>query len=380
MRRGSNVQQAGGMSSNRENAPMNARKKTVNAKKTAKRPVTFAAKSSPSPWLKMAAAALDNVRANILVADLDLEIIYVNECAKQTLSSIANEIREVFDIEVDDIQGSSIHTFLEDTRRVEKLLANPKALPHQAEFTFGSITLEARINSLQGAADKVLGYVVAWEDVTDRQRLQLDYAGQIAAIQRSQAVVEFEMDGTIIGANQIFLKTVGYALDEVKGRHHSMFVDEGARRSAEYRELWLRLNRGESVVGEFRRIGKNGREIYVHGVYSPIADKQGKPFKVIKYATEVTETKQRNADYQGQVAAISRVQAVIEFGLDGVILRANDNFLDAMGYRLDEVQGRHHNMFVDSAYATSAEYRQFWLDLAAGRQQTGRFRRVGKGG
>ena len=161
--------------------------------------------------------------------------------------------------------------------------------------------------------------MVAWEDITYRQRLELDYAGQIAAIQRSQAVIEFEMDGTITTANELFLKTSGYQLDELRGRHHSMLVDEATRTSAEYRELWQRLNRGECVVGEFRRLGKNGREFYIQGVYSPIVDKQGKPFKVVKYASEVTEAKLRNADHQGQVDAISRVQAVVEFGLDGVI-------------------------------------------------------------
>ena len=118
------------------------------------------------------------------------------------------------------------------------------------------------------------GYVVAWEDITYRQRLELDYAGQIAAIQRSQAVIEFELDGTIISANDIFLKTMGYTLDEVKGQHHSMFVDEATRSSAEYRDFWQRLNRGEFVAGEFRRVGKGGREIYIQGVYSPILDKQ----------------------------------------------------------------------------------------------------------
>ena len=114
-------------------------------------------------------------------------------------------------------------------------------------------------------------------------------------------------------------------------------------------------------------------------MYSPIVDKDGKPFKVVKFATDVTEARLCSADYQGQVAAIGRVQAVIEFGLDGMIVNANDHFLQAMGYRLDEVKGKHHSMFVDPAHAASAEYRQFWLDLAAGREQSGRFRRVAKG-
>src|SRR5262249_40544542 len=136
----------------------------------------------------------------------------------------------------------------------------------------------------------------------------------------------------------------------------------------------------EYQTAEYKRIGKGGKEVWIQASYLPILDAQGKPFKVIKYATDMTEAKLRNADIQGQMAALSKVQAIIEFSLDGNILTANDNFLTLMGYRLDELRGRHHNVFVDSAYAASADYRQFWSDLGAGRQKTGRFRRVGKGG
>lgn len=331
-------------------------------------------------WLNFAAASLDSVRANVFIANREFEIVYINDCAKQTLGNIAGEIRRIFGIEVNDILGASIHRFHKDAAGVEKILTNPQALPHQASFMFGDTTLEAQINSVSGPTGAILGYVVAWEDVTYRQRLELEYAGQIGAIQRSQAVIEFELDGTIITANEIFLETMGYTLEEIKGKRHSLFVDETARNSAEYRDFWQRLSRGEFISGEFRRISKGGREIYIHGVYSPILDKVGKPFKVVKFANDVTEARRRNSDYQGQVAAISRVQAVIEFGLDGVITNANDNFLQALGYRLDEVQGKHHSLFVDPSDAASAEYRQFWLDLSAGREQTGRFRRVGKGG
>lgn len=331
-------------------------------------------------WLKTAAAALDSVRTNVFVANPDFEIVYLNDFAKQTLGQIAPEIRQAFGVDVDQMVGLSIHRFHKDAARVEKMLTDPQALPHQAEFSFGPITLQTRINRVLAADGRVQGYVVAWDDVTQRQRLELDYAGQIAAIRHSQAVVEFELDGTIIDANEIFLETMGYTLGEIQGQRHSMFVDENTRGTAEYREMWQRLNRGEFVAGEFRRVGKGGREVYIQGVYSPIVDKQGKPFKVVKYATDVTQAKLRNADYQGQVAAIGRVQAVIEFGLDGVIMNANDNFLEAMGYRIEEVRGRHHSMFVDPALAASVSYRQFWADLAAGHQQSGRFRRLGKGG
>ncbi len=341
------------------------------------KPVT---QSSGKQWLKMATAALDGVRTNIFVANRAFEIIYINDFAKQTLSQIAGEIRQAFGVDVDNMVGLSIHKFHKDATRIERMLTDPQTLPHQAEFSFGPITLQTRINSVLAADGRVEGYVVAWDDITHRQRLELDYAGQIAAIHRSQAVIEFELDSTIITANDIFLQVMGYTLGEIQGQRHSMLVDEQTRGTAEYRELWQRLGRGEFVAGEFHRVGKGGRDVYLQGVYSPIVDKEGKPFKVVKYATDVTQAELRNADYQGQVAAIGRVQAVIEFGLDGVIINANDNFLQAMGYRIEEVRGRHHSMFVDPVSAASATYREFWAGLAAGHQQSGRFRRLGKGG
>lgn len=337
-------------------------------------------RTAANQWLKLAAAALDALQSNVFVANVDFEIVYINDFTKQTLRAIGGEIREVFGVDIDELIGVSIHKFHKDARRVEKLLTTPAALPHRAEFTFGNIILETRINSVRGADDEVVGYVVAWNDVTLQRRLELDYAGQIAAIKRSQAVIEFQLDGTIIDANENFLKIMGFQLDELKGQRHSLFVDEAMRTSAEYREFWQRLNRGEYISGEFRRIGKGGREIFIQAVYSPILDNGGKPIKVVKFATDVTEARLRNADYEGQVAAMGRVQAAIEFSLDGTITKANDIFLQAMGYKLDEIRGRHHSLFVDPGYAAGAEYRQFWLDLAAGREKTGRFRRLGKGG
>src|SRR5208282_5555384 len=148
---------------------------------------------------------------------------------------------------------------------------------------------------------------------TQQKLLNADYSGQIAAIGKAQAVIEFHMDGTIVTANDNFLKTLGYTLEEIKGKHHSMFVDEAYRQSADYREFWARLNRGEYVADEFKRIGKGGKEVWIQASYNPILDLNGKPFKVVKYATDTTQQKLLNADYSGQIAAIGKSQAVIEF-------------------------------------------------------------------
>jgi methyl-accepting chemotaxis protein len=224
-----------------------------------------------------------------------------------------------------------------------------------------------------------IGTVVEWADATQRL-LNVDYQGQIAAIGRSQAVIEFQMDGTVITANDNFLKALGYTLDEIKGRHHSMFVEPAYKQSSEYRDFWAALNRGEYQAAEYKRLGKGGKEVWIQASYNPILDPDGKPFKVVKFATDMTEQKLRNADYMGQIAAISKSQAVIEFKMDGTVVTANDNFLKALGYTLDEIKGRHHSMFVDEAFRQSYEYKEFWAALNRGEYQAAEYKRLGKGG
>jgi methyl-accepting chemotaxis protein len=203
---------------------------------------------------------------------------------------------------------------------------------------------------------------------------------KLAALDKSQAVIEFQLDGTIITANANFLAVLGYRLDEIKGKHHSLFVDEETRASADYRAFWSSLARGEYKSAEFRRIGKGGREIWIQATYNPILGRNGKPFKVVKFATDITEAKLNNADFEGQINAMRRSQAVIAFKLDGTILNANENFLNALGYRLDEIVGKHHSMFVDAATRGSADYRAFWETLAKGQFQAAEYKRIGKGG
>ena len=204
--------------------------------------------------------------------------------------------------------------------------------------------------------------------------------GQVAAISRSQATISFSLDGTILEANGNFLNALGYTLEEIKGKHHSMFVEPGYARSAEYGEFWKKLNLGEYCAGKFKRLGKNGKEVWILASYNPILDLRGKPFKVVKYASDITADKLRNADSAEQIAAISKAQAVIEFNLDGTIIVANQNFLSALGYSLDEIKGQHHRMFVAPAEAQSEEYGRFWEKLRRGEFDSRVYKRIGKGG
>lgn len=207
---------------------------------------------------------------------------------------------------------------------------------------------------------------------TQKAARDADYAGQIDAINRSQCVIEFEMDGTIISANDNFLTMMGYDLNEIVGKHHSIFAESEFAASPEYKEFWNALARGEYQSAEFKRLGKDGHEVWIQASYNPIFDTAGTPYKVVKFATDVTERKMTEA----MIAS----QAVVEFGVDGTILSANDKFLAMMGYGLDEIVGKHHSLFVEPEFSSSPEYQAFWESLRRGESQTAEFKRLGKNG
>jgi methyl-accepting chemotaxis protein len=202
----------------------------------------------------------------------------------------------------------------------------------------------------------------------------------LAALSKSQAMIEFDLTGTILTANENFLSVMGYTLAEIVGQHHRMFVDPETAESADYRRFWERLKEGSFDSAEYCRRAKGGREVWIQASYNPVLDRAGKPFKVLKIASDVTAQKLASADAQSQLAAIGRAQAVIEFNMQGEILTANENFCKAMGYRLEEIVGRHHRMFVDPAHAASDDYRQFWEGLRQGQYSAAEYRRLGKGG
>ena len=202
----------------------------------------------------------------------------------------------------------------------------------------------------------------------------------VAAVDRAMARVEFDPSGTLTEANTIFLDLIGYARAEICGRPHAQLVTEAERASAEYAAFWDQLRAGRHVAGNFTRLTKSGRTIRIHGSYNPILDRRGKVIKIVKLATDVTEEQARSAHDAGRIAALDRSQAVISFTPDGLITDANANFLETMGYTLDEVRGQHHRMFLPAAEAAGADYAAFWADLGAGRHQAGEFRRIGKGG
>ncbi|KVK55723.1 chemotaxis protein [Agrobacterium deltaense] len=210
-------------------------------------------------------------------------------------------------------------------------------------------------------------------------KLGLDASAVLDALSRSQAIIEFDLTGKILKANDNFCKAVGYQQSEIVGRTHSMFLSPEDAASPEYKSFWAKLSRGEYDQGQYRRRAKNGDEIWIEASYNPVF-RFGKPYKVVKIATDITSIKRKSAEDDGKLAALSRAQAMIEFTPDGKILSANENFLSTLGYTAEDIIGKHHSMFCEPAYAQSQDYRDFWKELGKGHFSTGQFMRLGKDG
>ena len=203
---------------------------------------------------------------------------------------------------------------------------------------------------------------------------------QLNAIDEHFAVISFSPDGIILEANQNFLNALGYTENEVLGKHHKIFCDSKLVNSKEYSDFWNELKKGTVQTSEFKRIKKDGHSIFIQASYTPIKDNSGKVYKIIKFAQDVTAKKLEDLYYKGQIQAIGKSQAIIEFDMNGIILNANENFLKAIDYSLDEIKGKHHSMFCEESYKNSNEYKDFWEKLNNAEFQSGEFLRIGKNG
>ncbi|MBI3381394.1 MAG: PAS domain S-box protein [Aquabacterium sp.] len=310
---------------------------------------------------------------------LDGTVLHANENFLQTLG-----------YKLDDIKGRHHSMFVDPAYAASSEYRAFWDRLNRGEFDAGEykrlgkdgkeVWIQASYNPVLDAQGKPFKVVKYATDVTQAKLRAADFEGQLNAVSKAQAVIEFSLDGKILHANDNFLNTLGYSLSEIKGQHHSMFVDPDFRNSVDYRLFWEKLGRGEYDSGQYRRVGRGGKEIWIQASYNPILDMSGKPFKVVKYATDITQAKMQAADFEGQLNAISKAQAVIEFGLDGKILNANDNFLSTLGYSLSEIKGQHHSMFVDPDFRNSVDYRLFWEKLGRGEYDAGQYKRLGKGG
>lgn len=320
-----------------------------------------------------------NLSQGLIEFDLDGHVLSANANFLNLMGYSASELlgkhHSAF-VDAGEVQTSAYRQFWADLKH---------GVAQKGEFRRQTkdgrnVYLEAVYNPILDRSGKPYKIVKIASDVTARKLRDLDLEGKVTAISRSQAVIEFALDGTVITANDTFLKVMGYRLDEIVGRHHRMFVTDNDAKSAAYADFWRRLLAGEFVSSQFKRINKDGREVILQATYNPILGIDGRPLKIVKFASDITQQAQKDADLLSQVEAISRAQAVIEFSLDGTILNANDNFLKVMGYGLDEIRGKHHRMFVDEATASSDAYRAFWTRLAQGEFVSAEFQRQAKGG
>jgi methyl-accepting chemotaxis protein len=323
-------------------------------------------------------AALHRSQA-VIEFSLDGRILDANENFCRTLGYSAQEIRgQHHSMFVDPAHRQSLEyrAFWEKLARGEYDAGQYKRIARDGR----EIWIQASYNPILDASNRPIKVVKFATDITAERNAFANFEGQLGAIGKSMAVIEFSLDGRILSANENFLKTVGYAIEEIRGQHHSMFVEAADRSTFEYRAFWDKLGRGEFDAGQYRRVAKGGREIWIQASYNPILDASGRAFKVVKFATDITEQKNAAANSSGQLAAISKSMAVIEFGLDGRILTANENFLSGLGYSIEEIRGQHHSMFVAPEERSSFEYRAFWEKLARGEYDAGQYKRVAKGG
>jgi methyl-accepting chemotaxis protein len=240
--------------------------------------------------------------------------------------------------------------------------------------------VDAVIAPFVGANGKPRKYLGVRYDITEAEIERQNMRGLFSAIDESYAYIEFDLNGNVLSANKNFLTTLGYQLTEIQGRHHRMFVDPAYAGTHAYTQFWSDLNAGMAKNDVFKRVHRSGTDIWIQAVYAPVKDEMGRVIKVVKIATDITAERLKAADSAGQLDAISKAQAVIEFDLSGRILSANENFCATLGYQLAEMKGQHHSMFAEPVYRASPEYRAFWEKLGRGEYDAGQYKRVAKSG
>mgnify|MGYP001793898053 CR=1 FL=1 len=321
-------------------------------------------------------AAFGGSSIAMMMIDRDFQVTYVNDSTRAMLSTHADAFRKLWPtFNGDQIIGTCIDMFHKNPNHQRQLLSDPKNLPYRTDITVGDLKFALSVSGVFDGKGNYVGNVLEWDDVTEART----NSGILSALNKAQAVIEFDVDGRILNANENFLATMGYRASDVIGQHHSMFVDQKYAMSNEYREFWDRLGQGEAAAEKFKRIGRGGKEVWIHAIYNPIIDANGKVFKVVKFASDITQQEIDSNENFSKIDAIARSQAVIEFELDGTIIDANQNFLDAMGYLKDEIVGKKHALFVEEDYGKSEEYRQFWDGLRRGEYRDGTFKRQAKG-
>ncbi len=231
-------------------------------------------------------SAVNSSSVATMMVNRDLIVTYVNQATQKLLRDNANAFRAIWpNFDPEKIIGACIDMFHKNPAHQRQILSDPSRLPYRTDISVGDMKFALNVSGVFNSKRNYIGNVLEWADVGDARV----NSGMIGALQRSQAIIEFALDGRILNANKNFLDTLGYTIDEIKGQHHGMFVDPAYRQSPEYRAFWDKLGRGEFDSGKYKRFAKGGREVWIQASYNPILDQSGKPFKVVKFATDITE-------------------------------------------------------------------------------------------
>jgi len=327
------------------------------------------------------AKALDGAVTAIMMIDRDFTITYANQSTLDMLTEHEATLKQIFPgFSVKGLVGSNIDAFHKNPKHQRQMLSDSSNLPYTTDIGVGPLAFRLNVTAMFDEANDYVGNMLEWHNITEEKLRNADIHGQFEALNKVMGVISFDMDGTITDINENFLDVVGYSREEVIGKHHRMFASPEVASSAAYSEFWAKLNRGEFDAGEYQRVGKGGKDIWLQASYNPILDMNGKPFKVVKFATEITNAKLQTLNVEGQIEAIDKAMGVISFNMDGTIQEVNNNFLNVVGYSRDQVVGKHHRMFAEPELANSAAYAEFWAKLNRGEFDAGEYQRVGNGG
>jgi methyl-accepting chemotaxis protein len=272
-----------------------------------------------------AQTTIDNITTAVMMVDRDFIITYANRATETLLKTYTQEFLKVWPkFNPDKILGSCIDMFHKDPSHQRRMLADPSRLPYFTIIAIGPFYFSLAVSASYDQQGKYIGNILEWAEITKRHNESLaniDYRRQIAAISKSQAVIEFQPDGIIRWANDNFLSCLGYTLDEVKGKHHRIFCDDAYVRSPEYLEFWSQLGLGKYQTGRIKRLHKSGRPVWLFATYNPLVDEAGRVVGVIKIASninaqiELEEAVRRVAtDIDGQIEDIAQRTANVAEG------------------------------------------------------------------
>lgn len=357
---------------------------TIKAKEIAEKDQLISELKAREEALLAIKSAMEGSSAAIMMINRDFIVTYVNKASVSLFSGNAAEFKTAFPLfDPAKLIGTCIDVFQKQPELQRQTLADISRLPFKTDIKVGELTIALNVTATYCQSGKHVGNVLEWRDVTVSRRKaveDLDAVGQLAAINNTQGVIEIGLDGKILKANETYLKMLGYSVNELVGQQVSMVLDPTFAKSAEYAALWDKLVKGGSDAGQYKRIAKNGKEVWIQASYNPIHDVNGKPLKIVNFTIDITEQRLLAADNMGQLESINRALGCVEFSMDGKVVKANGNFSSITGYSESELVGQHHSRLVEQSYATSSEYKAFWEKLNRGEFETAIYKRIGKAG